>query len=335
MTIKSLRTYSIVRNFLFRMVNKEFLIFLFFLVLSGIFWLLMTLNQTFEKELSVDVRLVNVPKNVVITNDMAATIRFTLKDKGYMIGGYLYGKSLRPIVIDFSNYANGKGHGVVPASDLQKQIAPQLYKSTAIMGMKPDKLEFYYNFGRNKKVPVRMLGGITPDNGYYLSHLSFSPDSVMVYASQSLLDSINVVYTEHQRIVNFRDTLTREVSLRKVRGAKLVPSAVQLKLFPDILTEESVEVPIEAVNMPADKVLRTFPSKVKVTFAVGANRMRLMPKNAETKQLLPRGFRVLVDYNTIKDDHTDKCRVVLAATPSGIRNARLAVEEVDYLLESK
>ena len=51
----------VVRNFLFSSVNKEFLIFLFFLFLSSVFWLMMTLNETYEKEISVPVRLVGVP----------------------------------------------------------------------------------------------------------------------------------------------------------------------------------------------------------------------------------------------------------------------------------
>ena len=38
--------YSIVRNSFFNIVNKEFLIFLFFLALSGAFWLLLALNDT-------------------------------------------------------------------------------------------------------------------------------------------------------------------------------------------------------------------------------------------------------------------------------------------------
>ena len=46
--IKSGGSLKIVRGFLFTLVNKEFLIFLFFLLLSGIFWLLMTLNETYE-----------------------------------------------------------------------------------------------------------------------------------------------------------------------------------------------------------------------------------------------------------------------------------------------
>ena len=41
--------FKVVRNFLFSSVNKEFLIFLFFLFLSSVFWLMMTLNETNEK----------------------------------------------------------------------------------------------------------------------------------------------------------------------------------------------------------------------------------------------------------------------------------------------
>ena len=63
------RTYIIIRNFLFSWLNKEFLVFLFFLLLSGIFWLLMTLNETYEKEYYVAVRLSNVPKNIVLTSN--------------------------------------------------------------------------------------------------------------------------------------------------------------------------------------------------------------------------------------------------------------------------
>ena len=46
---------------MFNSVNKEFLIFLFFLILSGTFWLLMTLNETYEKEIEVPVTLVEIP----------------------------------------------------------------------------------------------------------------------------------------------------------------------------------------------------------------------------------------------------------------------------------
>ena len=57
------RILRYVRDFVFSVVNKEFLIFLFFLALSGVFWLMMTLNGTYEKELQVEMRLVGVPSS--------------------------------------------------------------------------------------------------------------------------------------------------------------------------------------------------------------------------------------------------------------------------------
>lgn len=323
------------RRVLLALISKEFLVFLFFLFISGIFWLLMTLNETYEKEVMIGMRMVNVPKNVVIINDVPQTLRVTIRDKGYTIGKYVFGDMLRPVSIDFSNYANGKGYGIVPASDIQKQVYLQLNKSTKVVGMKPEKVEFYYNFGRHKRVPVKMTGHVVPDNSFYLSKVIYSPDSVDVYASKSLLDSIQTAYTTWKYVKGLSDTVRIKAPLRSVRGAKLSPSSVMMTLVPDILTEETADVPIEAINMPDDKVLRTFPSKVKVKFVVGASRLRTMPKNMETRAILPVGFRLVADYNSITKDKGDKCKIYLLSSPSGVRKARPVINEVDYLIEAR
>ena len=72
------RTYRIVRKFLFNQLNREFLTFLFFLALSGTFWLLLTLNETYEREFKIPVKVVNIPKNVVLTSDETDTVRVVL-----------------------------------------------------------------------------------------------------------------------------------------------------------------------------------------------------------------------------------------------------------------
>lgn len=104
-------------------MNKEFLIFLFFLVLSGIFWLMMTLNETYEKELPVAVRLTGAPGNVVMTSEMSDTVRVTVRDKGFMILSYMSSNKLKPITLNFNAYANKQsGHGQVPLSDVQRLV---------------------------------------------------------------------------------------------------------------------------------------------------------------------------------------------------------------------
>ena len=62
-----LRIYRPLRDFLFSIVNREFLIFLFFLVVSGVFWLLSTLNDTDEYEYAIPISLKGVPRDVIIT----------------------------------------------------------------------------------------------------------------------------------------------------------------------------------------------------------------------------------------------------------------------------
>src|SRR3712207_1626519 len=118
-----LRIISLVRNFLFSSVNKEFLIFLFFLALSGAFWLSMTLDESYEKELAVPIKMVNIPKNAVITTELEDTVRVTIRDKGFAFLPYLYGEGIRPITINFASYANkNAGKGSIPVSDVQKMI---------------------------------------------------------------------------------------------------------------------------------------------------------------------------------------------------------------------
>ena len=50
------RIFRVVRNFLFSIVNKEFLIFLFFLLVSAALWVLTTLTETYEREMAVPLR---------------------------------------------------------------------------------------------------------------------------------------------------------------------------------------------------------------------------------------------------------------------------------------
>ncbi|WP_277265403.1 YbbR-like domain-containing protein [Prevotella corporis] len=332
---RPLHTFSIIRNLLSKLFNKEFLVFLFFLILSGLFWLTNALDDPYEKEIEVDLRLAGIPKNVVLTSEVDSVIRVTVRDKGYVIGLYLFRKQLHPLFFDFSTFSGQNNTGEIPVSEIQKQLSQQLYTSTKILSVKADNLSFSFNYGQRKKIPVSMLGVAAPGEGYFLSRVQFAPDSVTVYAAKKLLDSIQTAYTVRQEVVNFTEPQEITVQLRKIRNAKLMPNKVKMKLFPDVLTEETVEVPVEAINVPPNKVMRIFPRKIKVNFAIGAQRVKSMPKNIETKQLLPTGFKVVVDYNEVADHASEKCHVYIQATPNGVRNARPAVNVVDYLIEQR
>ena len=141
-----------------------------------------------------------------------------------------------------------------------------------------------------------------------------------------MLSKIQTVLTEALNISNFSDTVTRVVSLRKIAGAKVVPSQVKVTLFPDVLTEGSVDVPITTINKPESLVVRTFPQTVKVKYNVGANLYRFVH---------PSDFVVNVDYKEIAAHPSDKCNLYLHSNSRFARNARLENTQVDYLIEQQ
>lgn len=319
--------WRLFRDFLFSRTNKELLIFVFFIALSGIFWLSMTLNETYEQEFSIPVTVVGVPKNVVLTSEETDTIRMTIRDKGITLAAYMYGDMLKNVKINFKPYAHSNGTGIVTTSELQKIVYQHLVSSSKIISTKPDKLEFFYNYGANKRVPVRWTGRVIPEDLYFISRVKYYPDSVDVYASQALLDSISVVYSENLNYVNFRDTLVVNANLGKIKGVKMVPDHIKMEFFTDVLTEEKLDgIPVEGINMPPGKILRTFPMKVTVSFVTGVSVYR---------SLKPEDFTIVADYDEIAANPSEKCRIYIKKSPPGISRVHLNINEVDYLIEEQ
>ena len=312
-----------VRNFLFSGLNKEFLIFLFFLALSGAFWLLMTLNETMEREFKIPMRLSGVPRNAVITGELPDTLRVTVRDKGFTLVTY----DFRPLVFRFSNYADeDEGKGMIPLTDVQKQVLSQMYGSSKLLQVKPGAFDFYFTYGTSKKVPVVFRGKITTNKSYYLAHTEFYPSMVTVYANKQQLDKLQTVEIEPFNYRNLQDTIRQAVKIRKIRGVKIVPPTVRLSVYPDVLTEEAIDVPITAINMPPGMVLRTFPSKVTVRFTIGASLFRTIKPNL---------FKVVVDYEELAANPSDKCTLQLRSVPRSVSKASLEIDRVDYLLEQQ
>ena len=171
-----------------------------------------------------------------------------------------------------------------------------------------------------------MQGKIDLDRQYYISNVIYSPDSVMVYAPQEILDTITTAYTESVLLENMSDTTHRRVSLAKVKGARFIPDFNDVTLMLDVYAEKSVEVPVRGVNFPPDKVLRTFPSKVQVTFQVGLSHF---------KAITAEDFFIGVTYEELLNNKGEKCPVKLKSVPRYVNHVRLNPQEVDYLIEQQ
>lgn len=313
-----------IKDFLLSDKSREFLIFLFFFLIAGGFWLLQTLNNDYEAEFSIPVRTKDIPNNVVLTSEPPSELRIRVKDKGTVLLNYMLGKSFFPVNLSFLDYKGKDNHVKIYASDFEKKILSQLNVSSKILSIKPDTLEYIYSEGKSKLVPVRFQGKVTAGLQYYVSDTICNPDSVLVYAPEGILDTIKTAYTQNMILENISDTTRRRIPLTSERGVKFVPASVEMTFPVDIYTEKTVEVPLHGVNFPADKALRTFPSKVQITFQVGVKRFRSIKAS---------DFIIHISYEELLKLGSDKYTVKLKSFPSGINQIRIVPEQVDFLIE--
>lgn len=319
-----LRISKKMKDFLLSEKSREFLVFLFFLFIAGGFWLIQTLNNDYEAEFTIPVRLRGVPDNVVITSEPSSELHIKVKDKGTVLLNYMLGKSFFPVNLEFADYKRANNHLRIYTSEFEKKILNQLNVSTRILSIKPDTLEYIYSTGKSKQIPVRLRGKVSADRQYYISDTIYAPDSVLVYAPSRILDTITVAYTQKLDLEDVSDTLKQRIALLPVKGAKFVPNSIELMLPVDIYTEKTVEVPLYGVHFPEDKVLRAFPSKVQVTFQVGLSRFSSIKAS---------DFVLEVPYEELLKQGADKYTLKLKSIPRGVSHVRIAPEQVDFLIE--
>jgi hypothetical protein len=325
-TIRWKYKYDEIRASILRLFNKELVVFLGFVLISAVFWLTTTLNDTYETEVEVPLTLSDVPKRFVITQDLPPTVKVTIKDKGFVLLNYLYYDKLPKIVISFPVAVKTKNKDSISTADIQKILKSTLVESTHIISVKADHWDFFFNRGKTKVVPIVVDGEISPAPNYYITKIDLKPDSVTIFAADAAFDTINVAYTENVNITNIETDTYASTRLRNIRGVKFGKTKVAIDVYIDQLTEVEFNVPVQPINLPDNVFLKTFPSHVKVKVAVGLKR---------SHNIKPEQFIVVADYNDINiSDPRARCTLKLQSIPKGIVRASIVNPHVDYIIET-
>ena len=315
--------YLRLKKFLLRLSNRNFLVFMFFLALSASFWVFLALNDEYEKDFAVTLRLNSAPDHVVITTELPATFHVVLKDRGSQLLNYQYA-GLPAINLDFRNYDRQSGHVVLSPADIVKLLQQRLSPTTKIVSYKAERLEYYFNNGLNVRLPVELKANLKTEQLYGISSIRVIPDSVTAYAMPEVLDTLRSAITQSLNLANISESMVCKVNLAKMRGVKFDPSSVRVKINVDQMTEKSVDVPVKRVNFPAGKTLRTFPSKVKIIFQVGMSMYRKITAD---------DFTLVVNYETLLKATDGKIQLYLKSVPAGVSHVRIVPSTVDFLIE--
>jgi len=218
--------------------------------MSAVFWVLQALDEVREQTIDIPVAYRNVPDDVVITSNPPYVLKVLVQDNGMNLLNYHLRRSVKPVIFDFNDF-EGKGYLLkMENADIQKQIIDNLNSSTKLISFKPENFDVVYTRGKAKKVPVRLTGNVTAKQQYDITNVELNPDSVMIYAPQEVLDTITAMYTNSVTYHELTDSLSFQSELQKYMNVKAVPNRVKVKIFVEQLTEKTLEVPVNAINVP-------------------------------------------------------------------------------------
>ena len=304
-------------------VNRELLVFFVFLCISGIFWLLQAFQESTTVLIDYKIRIVNIPKKLVITSDIPESINVTVAGRGYDLMTFATEKNKQNLVIDYEEIERTSSALIIDNATLKRHISKIMPGAINFVSVSPAQISLSYSNGEKKRVPVIYAGDVTTGSQYSLCNIKIAPDSVDIYAPADIYKSVNVIHTEKIDFENIEHSHSCKLALRPQSGVKVIPDSVDVMFNIELFSEKSISVPISTINVPSGTLIHTFPSKVNVTSRVSAKKFN---------SIVADSFKIVVDYNSITPE-TKKCKLILLKQPAEVANTKLSPESVEYIIE--
>lgn len=301
--------------------GREMLLFLFFLLVSCCLWLMLTLNRNYETDIDFIVYIRNIPENAGFVSADESKLTVRVRDNGTTLMNYSLEQFL-PVTVDYSELKNERGRLTLPVKKLKKRIEGQLQSSTSLMLYQPDTLVYYTREGAHR-VPVRINATLSAARQYAVDSIKVIPDSVLVFAPSSVIDTLRYVSTRFFERGELRDSAIVDVELMNIPDVACVPSEVKVVIPVTPYAEKSYELPIAAVGFPDSMRLKTFPSHATVFADVSLARYEQVKADA---------FEVAVVYDEIEGG-AERVKLRLMRSSDAVRNVRLVPDEVEYLID--
>lgn len=304
---------------------NEALIFFFFILLSLGFWMLQSLQQDYEIELSIPVRYKNTPPDIAFTATPPESIHIKVKDKGSVLLNYTLGRSFTPITVDLKQLSATSGEYSMPRKEVESDIMKQLLATTSMLEFEPQSILLKYTPRKNKLLPVVFDGKIQTEAGFFVSDsIRIKPAQVEVYGSEALLDSMQFVRTVFHDVKNIKKTYSQQLALSKIEGIVIVPNTVTITAKVEEYTEKILDIPITCTHLPESLTLRTFPSIAKVSCNIPLSRF---------KDLKEDDFEIEIDYSELEQNLNGSIFIHVTRKPDWVRNVTVSPSKIEFVLE--
>jgi len=299
----------------------RFQFFLFFVLLSFIFWISTKLSNTYTLNQSFSINWINVPEGIILhTNNKQ--IKASITANGIDILIYrLINKSLN------ISLEQGKFDGNIGDVSIENQkfsIQNQFFGNTKLNFITPKSLDFDFSTLDDKVVAVVPTVQINLRAGYLSdSPLKIIPDSILVRGPKSILDTLSSIKTKYIEIEDVYESLSKKISLQLIPEIQLSESIANIKLSVSRHSEKEFILKIGLINTPKGIKIKLFPPKAKIRATLPLSVLRTVKAS---------DFNLVVDYNDIEKKDSEKLQLIMIEQPPSIKKLIFDPQRVNYLI---
>lgn len=312
------------QRFLNKYKNNKLKLFLFFLLVAGVFWVLTKFSREFTTSMNAKIAYNDIPETAALAKDNPHQLSFDLTANGFEILFYKFKKpSLNIPVAEF--YDKDEGGFTLSRNELLKLISNSFNRYLEVKNLSVDQLNVKLDRIVLKKVKVVPRTNIEFKNGFKaLDSIILVPDSVTISGPESSLKSIKHVKTQTLALKNIDKDISESVAivspLEEVVAIK--PPKVELQWKVAEFSQGTFNLPVEVINLPPGKELKLIPEIVSVTFDIA-----LRDFAAVTME----NFKVVCDYSQ-RNKEENFMLPKLINKPQGAVNIAIEPKKIDFFI---
>lgn len=302
--------------------GKDVLLYLLFVAVAFVFWVFLSLDTEVQRDFEMPLEVQDIPDSVTVIGQIPSEIGVSVKGKDSQLLRYMWGK-MSPVKFKW-NENLAENAFLLSHVKLEARLRDYFGSGVQVVSCRPDSVRAAYTTLPGIKVKLNVQADIHPNLQYIISGpIRADVDSVTLYSSIDLPHSLKFVSTEPVVKSELKDTMRYEVKVKPIAGVRIVPDKVIVTVPVEPLISRRRTIKLDVMNLPSDKGLITFPSKVEISY--------LVPMSAYNDDYPMKAF---VDYNDIRPLRK-KVPVSLSVIPEIYHNLSFTPDSVEYIVENK
>ncbi len=292
--------------------------FIGFVAVAAVLWFTLSMNDSVQDSFDVGIKIVNVPDSITFISDPPKRIHVSIRDKGTaLLRNAVMHKAV--LQINFNEYSQNNTL-LYSKAEIYAGLRDIFGSNATIVSVSVDSIRCEYTSDEGRRVPIDVVSNVEAAPGYTIAGSPIpSQKSVLIYSNSVNVDTVLRVFTNPVFTKNLSETTEVEVGIAPIRGVRIVPSKIKVRIPVESMVKKSHQVDVRPMNAPAGHSMLLFPSRIEVSYYVPMSRF---------SQQDPR-IEVVADYQRRT---VDKLAVEVMSNPDWCVNVKPSVDSVEFTL---